>query len=51
MTSWLDMDVSVVVADGMSELVDAHEWPYLMLRMGVDGYDNLQIRIKDESLW
>ena len=40
------MDVSVVVARGMSERVDAHEWPYLMLRMGVDGYDTFQIRIK-----
>ena len=40
------MDVSVVVAGGMSELVDSDEWPYHMLRMGVDGCDTLQIRIK-----
>ena len=45
------MDVSVVVAGGMLKLVDSPKWPYLMLRMGVDGYETLQIRIKDESLW
>ena len=31
--------------------IDSHEWPYLMPRMGVDGYDTLQTRIKDEYVW